>query len=38
VIPATAKVHHMEDNMAANFGKLPSPSMRKRMLAYFSSL
>jgi diketogulonate reductase-like aldo/keto reductase len=38
VIPATSKVHHMSDNMAANFGKLPSPSMRKRMLQYFTSL
>jgi len=38
VIPATAKVHHMMDNMAANFGKLPSPSMRKRMLRYFERL
>jgi diketogulonate reductase-like aldo/keto reductase len=37
-IPATSKVHHMEDNMAANFGKMPSPSMRKRMLQYFDSL
>ncbi len=38
VIPATSKVHHMADNMAANFGKLPSPSMRKRMLRYFERL
>jgi diketogulonate reductase-like aldo/keto reductase len=38
VIPATSKVHHMSDNMAANFGKLPSPSMRKRMLQYVTSL
>ncbi|CAB1059297.1 Putative oxidoreductase [Olavius sp. associated proteobacterium Delta 1] len=38
VIPATSKVHHMTDNMAANFGKLPSPSMRKRMLQYFERL
>lgn len=38
VIPATSKVHHMTDNMAVNFGKLPSPSMRKRMLEYFTSL
>ena len=37
-IPATSKVHHMKDNMAANFGKMPSPSMRKRMLQYFDSL
>ena len=38
VIPATSKVHHMQDNMAANFGKLPSPAMRNRMLQYFESL
>jgi hypothetical protein len=38
VIPATSKVHHMTDNMAVNFGKLPTPSMRKRMLQYFTSL
>ena len=38
VIPATSKVHHMADNMAANFGRLPSPSMRKRMLQYFERL
>lgn len=37
VIPATSKVHHMADNMAANYGKLPSASMRKRMLQYFAS-
>jgi diketogulonate reductase-like aldo/keto reductase len=38
VIPATAQVHHMQDNMAANFGRLPSAPMRKRMLEYFESL
>ena len=38
VIPATSKVHHMKDNMAANFGELPSRSMRKRMIQYFESL
>jgi len=38
VIPATAKVHHMADNMAANFGRLPSASMRNRMIQYFERL
>jgi len=38
VIPATSKVHHMADNMAANFGQLPSAAMRKRMLQYFERL
>jgi len=38
VIPATAKGHHMQDNMAAGFGKLPKEKMRKRMLNYMESL
>jgi len=38
VIPATSKVNHMADNMAANYGRLPSASMRKRMLEYFERL
>lgn len=38
VIPATSKVHHMVDNMGANFGRLPSPSLRKRMEQYFENL
>ncbi len=38
VIPATAKVHHMKDNMAAGFGRLPDEAMRKRMVDYFESL
>ena len=38
VIPATSKVHHMADNMAANYGRLPSPAMRKQMLEYFERL
>ena len=38
VIPATSKVHHMKDNMAAGFGRLPAEAMRKRMLSYFESL
>lgn len=37
-IPATAKPHHMEDNMAAGFGRLPDAPMRQRMIAYFESL
>lgn len=37
-IPATAKVHHMQDNMAAGFGTLPDASMRARMVDYFESL
>jgi diketogulonate reductase-like aldo/keto reductase len=38
VIPATSKVHHMQDNMGAGFGRMPDAAMRKRMLAYFASL
>lgn len=38
VIPATSKVHHMKDNMGANYGRLPSQDMRTRMLQYFMSL
>lgn len=38
VIPATSKVHHMQDNMAAGFGRLPTEAMRRRMLDTFESL
>jgi diketogulonate reductase-like aldo/keto reductase len=38
VIPATSKVHHMQDNMAGGYGRLPSPKMRQRMLSYMESL
>jgi diketogulonate reductase-like aldo/keto reductase len=38
VIPATSRAHHMKDNMAAGFGRLPDKSMRQRMLAHFNAL
>jgi aryl-alcohol dehydrogenase-like predicted oxidoreductase len=38
VIPATSKVHHMKDNMAAGFGRLPDAALRKQMLAHYASL
>ena len=38
VIPATSKVHHMQDNMGAGFGRLPDAATRKRMQAYFAAL
>jgi diketogulonate reductase-like aldo/keto reductase len=38
VIPATSKPHHMADNMAAGFGRLPDAVMRKRMIAHVESL
>ncbi len=37
VIPATAKVHHLQDNMGAGFGRLPDAATRKRMLDYFAA-
>jgi diketogulonate reductase-like aldo/keto reductase len=37
-IPATSKVHHMVDNMAAGFGRLPDSEMRNRMIRHFESL
>lgn len=38
VIPATTKVHHMQDNMSAGFGRLPTETMRRRMLDTIESL
>jgi len=38
IIPATAKVHHMADNMQANFGRLPDAAQREEMLRIFGSL
>jgi aryl-alcohol dehydrogenase-like predicted oxidoreductase len=37
-IPATSKLHHMRDNMAAGFGRLPDAALRKRMVSYFEAL
>jgi aryl-alcohol dehydrogenase-like predicted oxidoreductase len=37
-IPATSKVHHMVDNMAAGFGRLPDADMRKRLIRQFESV
>ena len=37
-IPATGKVTHLEDNMAAGSGSLPDAKMRVRMLAYVEGL
>ncbi len=36
-IPATSKVHHMEDNMGAAYGKLPDTQARQEMVRYFES-
>lgn len=38
VIPATSKVHHMQDNMMAGIGRLPDTAMRKRMVDFFATL
>jgi diketogulonate reductase-like aldo/keto reductase len=38
VIPATSRVDHMEDNMAAGFGRLPDAATRRKMVGYFESL
>jgi aryl-alcohol dehydrogenase-like predicted oxidoreductase len=36
-IPATAKMEHLRDNMAAGAGRLPDPATRDRMAAMFSA-
>ena len=38
IIPATTKVGHMVDNMAAGFGRLPDAGMRKRMIEYMEKV
>ncbi len=38
VIPATSRVHHMQDNMQANFGPLPDGRQRAEMLRVFTAL
>ena len=38
VIPATSKLKHMLDNMAAGFGRLPDNEMRQRMIRHMESL
>jgi aryl-alcohol dehydrogenase-like predicted oxidoreductase len=35
-IPATAKVEHLRDNMAAGAGRLPDQAARERMAALFT--
>ena len=37
-IPATSRVDHMEENMGALYGRLPTPEMRKKMIRHFSRL
>ena len=37
-IPATAKVHHLRDNMGAAYGRLPDDIDRKKMVKVFDSI
>ncbi|MDH3380295.1 MAG: aldo/keto reductase [Gammaproteobacteria bacterium] len=38
IIPATSKLKHMVDNMAAGYGRLPDESTRRRMIEFIESL
>ena len=38
IIPATSKVHHLEDNLGAATAMLPDASQRKRMVEWYNSL
>jgi diketogulonate reductase-like aldo/keto reductase len=38
VIPATSKVKHMLDNMAAGYGRMPDAAARRRMAEFIDSL
>ncbi|MDX2478810.1 MAG: aldo/keto reductase [Desulfuromusa sp.] len=38
VIPATTKLHHLQDNLAAGFGRQPDAALRKKMKGYFSAI
>ncbi len=38
VIPATAKLKHLEDNMHSGYGKLPDAKMRERMVEHMKQL
>lgn len=38
IIPATSKLHHMQDNMMANFGAVPDAKQREEMLRTFEAL
>ena len=37
-IPATSRVDHLRENMAAAYGRLPDQTMRKKMVKYIESL
>jgi len=38
VIPATSKLKHMLDNMAAGYGRMPDAALRERMADYMKSI
>ncbi|MDH3763259.1 MAG: aldo/keto reductase [Gammaproteobacteria bacterium] len=38
IIPATSKLKHMVDNMAAGYGRLPDEATRRRMIKHLESL
>jgi diketogulonate reductase-like aldo/keto reductase len=38
VIPATTKLHHLQDNLAAGLGRLPDVGLRKKMENFFATL
>lgn len=38
VIPATTKLHHLQDNLAAGLGAQPDVAMRKQMQNFFAAL
>jgi len=38
VIPATAKLKHLEDNMQAGYGRMPDAKMRERMAQHLRQL
>jgi len=38
VIPATSKLHHLQDNLAAGSGRLPDAAIRKQMEKYFAAI
>ena len=37
-IPATSRIDHMQENMGALYGRLPSAELRRRMVRYVESL
>ena len=37
-IPATSKVHHLEDNLGAARGRLPNEATRRRMIEWFEDI